>query len=200
VRDARATLAHRLSEAEAERAYLESVLTLVAQATAAEDLADLHQELADEGYLRQTTRRSTRPPAKSRPRRFTVEGGKLVLVGRTNRENDALTFKTAAPEDLWLHARGVPGAHVILKTDGKAPSEGAIRQAAALAAFFSQAREEASVPVDYTLRKHVRKLQGAKPGLVTYTHERTLRVSPAAPDAGLVDRSGGHKDRPQSGT
>jgi predicted ribosome quality control (RQC) complex YloA/Tae2 family protein len=194
VRDARTTLANRLSEAEAERAYLESVLTLIAQATTSEDLADLRQELAEEGYLRRTTRRPTRQPAKSRPRRFAVEGGRLVLVGRTNRQNDALTFKTAAPEDLWLHARGVPGAHVILKTDGKAPPEGAIRQAASLAAFFSQAREEASVPVDYTPRKYVRKLQGAKPGSVTYSHEQTLRVSPAAPDAWLVEKSGGHKE------
>ncbi len=196
VRDARAILANRLSEAEAERAYLESVLTLIAQATTAEDLADLRQELADEGYLRRITRRPTRPSAKSGPRRFAVEGGRLVLVGRTNRENDALTFKMAAPEDLWFHARGVPGAHVILKTDGKAPPEGAIRQAAALAAFFSQAREEASVPVDYTLRKYVRKPQGAKPGLVTYTHGQTLRVSPAVPDAWVVEKSRGHKERP----
>jgi predicted ribosome quality control (RQC) complex YloA/Tae2 family protein len=199
VRDARATLANRLSEAEAERAYLESVQTLIAQATTAEDLADLRQELADEGYLRRTTRRATRPSAKSAPRRFAVEGGRLVLVGRTNRQNDTLTFKTAAPEDLWLHARGVPGAHVILKTDGKAPSEEAIRQAAALAAFFSQAREEASVPVDYTPRKYVRRPQGGKPGLVTYTHEQTLRVSPAAPDAWIVDTGGGRKERPQNG-
>src|SRR2546425_841697 len=199
-RSASATLASRLSEAEAERAYLESVLTLIAQATTAGDLADLRWELADESYLRRPTRRLTRPSAKSQPRRFAVEGGRLVLVGRTNRENDALTFKTAAPEDVWLHARGVPGAHVILKTDGKAPPEGAIRQAAALAAFFSQAREEASVPVDYTRRKYVRKPQGAKPGLVTYTHEQTLRVSPAAPDAWVVDRGGGHKERPHSGT
>ncbi len=200
VRDARATLANRLSETGAERAYLESVLTLIAQATAAEDLIDLRQELVDEGYLRRTTRRPTRPPAKSRPRRFTVEGGRLVLVGRTNRENDVLTFKTAAAEDLWLHARGVPGAHVILKTDGKAPSEGAIKQAASLAAFFSQARDETSVPVDYTPRKYVRKLPGAKPGLVTYTHEQTVRVAPAAPDAWLADRGGGHKDRAQRGS
>ena len=197
VRGARATLASRLNDAEAERAYLESVLTLIAQATTAEDLADLRQELADEGYLRRTTRRPTRPPAKTRPRRFTVEGGGLVLVGRTNRENDALTFKTAAPEDLWFHARGVPGAHVILKTDGKLPPEGAIRQTASLAAFFSQAREEASVPVDYTPRKFVRKLQGAKPGLVTYTHEQTLRVSPTAPDAWVGEKGAGHKEHSQ---
>jgi predicted ribosome quality control (RQC) complex YloA/Tae2 family protein len=200
VRDARTTLASRLSEAEAERAYLESVLTLIAHATTAEDLSDLRQELADEGYLRRSARRPTRPSAKSGPRRFSVEGGRLVLVGRTNRENDALTFKTAAPEDLWLHARGVPGAHVILKTDGKAPPEEAIRQAASLAAFFSQAREDASVPVDYTPRKYVRKLPGGKPGLVTYTHEQTVRVSPAAPDAWRVERGGGLKQRPQSST
>jgi predicted ribosome quality control (RQC) complex YloA/Tae2 family protein len=195
IRDARATLASRLTEAEAERAYLESVQTLITHATTANDLADLRQELAEEGYGRRPPRRTARPSAASGPRRFTVVGGRLVLVGRTNHENDALTFKTAAPEDLWLHARGVPGAHVILKTDRKAPPEAAIAQAASIAAYFSQARHETSVAVDYMPRKYVRKPKDAKPGLVTYTHERTVQVPPTPPDASAEETRRGHGRR-----
>jgi predicted ribosome quality control (RQC) complex YloA/Tae2 family protein len=192
IRDAGAVLASRLAEAEAERAYLESAQTMIAHATTADDLGDLRYELAEEGYFRRQMRRTARPFAKSGPRRFTVAGGKLVLVGRTNRENDTLTFKTAAPQDLWLHARGVPGAHVVLKTDRKATPEDAIVQAASIAAFFSQARQEASVAVDYTKRKYVRKPKDSKPGVVMYTHQRTVRVPPVRPDT-PVETGGGHR-------
>jgi predicted ribosome quality control (RQC) complex YloA/Tae2 family protein len=182
VRSGHTALNTRLTAAAAERAYLESVLTLIEQASTEQDLLDLRQELGDEGYLRRRTVRTRRPAATAGPRRFTVADGTLVLVGRTNRENDVLTFKLAAPDDLWLHARGVPGAHVILKTGRKTPADQALQQAASIAAYFSQARQAASVPVDYTARRHVRKPKGAKPGLVTYTQEHTVTVAPALPD------------------
>ncbi len=182
VRSSRAALDTRLTAVAADRAYLESVLVLIEQAATEEDLFDLRQELAGEGYLRRRTTRARRPSATAGPRRFTVADGTLVLVGRTNRENDALTFKLASPDDLWLHARGVPGAHVILKTGRKAPEEQALKQAASIAAYFSQARQAASVRVDYTARRYVRKPKGAKPGLVTYTREQTVEVVPALPD------------------
>jgi len=204
VRAARPALAVRLRAAAEERAYLESVLTLIEQATTVDDLFDLRRELVEEGYLRSRrararpsatagpprTLRSDRPPGKRPvstermvrgPRRFVLTGGATVLVGRTNRENDVLTFKLASPEDLWLHARGVPGAHVVLKTGRDHPSEETVRQAAAIAAYFSRARGSAAVAVDYTKRKYVRKPKGAKPGLVTYTHEQTVHVKPELP-------------------
>lgn len=199
VHGARPLLEGRLADAESDRAYLESVQTLIAQAATRADLDDLRQELAEEGYLRRPAGR-TKHRSQSGPRQFTVAGGGLVLVGRTNRENDALTFRTAAPDDLWLHARGVPGAHVILKTDRVPLQEGAIKQAASIAAFFSQARGEASAPVDYLLAKHVRKPKGAKPGLVAYTHERTVQVSPAAPDSQPVGKNASPKSRRRSRT
>jgi len=106
-----------------------------------------------------------------------------VLVGRTNHENDVLTFKRASPDDIWLHARGLPGAHVILKSGGAPPSEETLQQAAAIAAYFSRARGAAGAAVVFTRRRYVRKPRGAKPGQVTYTHERTLTVKPELPQS-----------------
>lgn len=180
VRSARPALDARLRTAAAERAYLESAVTLVEQATTVDDLFDLRRELVEEGYLR-GRRARMRPSAAAGPRRFVLAGGATVLVGRTNRENDVLTFKLASPEDLWLHARGVPGAHVVLKTGRDHPGEDIVRQAAAIAAYFSRARGSGTVAVDYTKRKYVRKPKGGKPGLVTITQERTVNVKPDLP-------------------
>jgi predicted ribosome quality control (RQC) complex YloA/Tae2 family protein len=105
--------------------------------------------------------------------------GVEVLLGTSSRGNDLVTFKLAGPEDLWLHARGVPGAHVILRTAGREPSSVSLRFAAELAASNSQARTAGRVHVDYTPRKRVRRIPGAPPGLVTYSGESTLTVRPA---------------------
>jgi predicted ribosome quality control (RQC) complex YloA/Tae2 family protein len=180
VRAARQVLDARLRAAAEERAYLGSVLMLIDQATAMEDLAALRDELASEGYGR-LRRAPSRPRAATGGRRFTLADGAIALVGRTNRENDTLTFKVATPNDIWLHARGVAGAHVILKSGSHRPGELTIRQAAAIAAYFSKARESASAAVDYTNRKYVRKPKGARPGSVTYTREQTVTVEPALP-------------------
>lgn len=106
--------------------------------------------------------------------------GLEVLVGTTGRGNEAVTFKLARPDDLWLHARGVPGAHVILRTGGADPPPASLRYAAELAARNSRARSAGKVEVDYTPRKHVRKIPSGPPGLVTYSGERTLAVQPSA--------------------
>jgi len=180
VRSARPALEARLRAAGDERAYLESVRALIEQATSGDDLFDLRRELAGEGYIRGRAAR-TRPSATAGPRRFVLADGATVLVGRTNHENDVLTFKRASPDDIWLHARGLPGAHVILKSGAKLPSEDTLQQAAAIAAYFSRARGAAGAAVDVTRRRYVRKPRGAKPGQVTYTHERTLQVKPELP-------------------
>jgi predicted ribosome quality control (RQC) complex YloA/Tae2 family protein len=105
-----------------------------------------------------------------------------ILVGRSPRNNAELTFKVARPDDLWFHARGVPGAHVVLRIDSARPATGAeLRTAAELAAFHSKARTSGLVPVDYTQRKNVRKQQNAMPGLVWYTSAKTIDVEPRTP-------------------
>src|SRR5256886_717789 len=183
------SLEARLRAAGDERAYLESVRALIEQATSGDDLFDLRRELAGEGYIRGRAAR-TRPSATAGPRGFILADGATVLVGRTNHENDVLTFKRASPDDIWLHARGLPGAHVILKSGAKLPLEDTLQQAAAIAAYFSRARGAAGAAVDVTRRRYVRKPRGAKPGQVTYTHERTLTVKPELPGTGERGNAG----------
>ncbi|MBV8425140.1 MAG: DUF814 domain-containing protein [Candidatus Eremiobacteraeota bacterium] len=127
--------------------------------------------------------RATRSqPRRSKTAPLELRSGSRIYVGRSPRENAALTFEVARPNDLWFHARNTPGAHVILApVDRKEPSEDDIATAAALAAYHSRARNSASVDVDYTRRKHVRKQRNASPGMVWYTDFTTIRVAPRAP-------------------
>jgi len=107
----------------------------------------------------------------------TISGdGFPILYGRSGRQNDALTFGLARPEDLWLHARGVPGAHVLIRTDGRRVPDSTLTEAARLAARHSKAREDTAVDVIVTEKRHVRRVAGAPPGLVTVQNERVLRV------------------------
>lgn len=106
--------------------------------------------------------------------------GFTILVGKNSRQNEDVTFQHASGNDLWLHARGVPGAHVIIKASGREVPRTTIEQAAQLAAYYSQARGSTSVPVDYTLQRHVRHMKNGGPGMVVYIHERTLYAEPSA--------------------
>jgi predicted ribosome quality control (RQC) complex YloA/Tae2 family protein len=120
--------------------------------------------------------------AAGRVLRFFLPGGEEVMVGRGAEANDFVTFVLGRPDDVWLHVRGIPGSHVILRPPpGRAASPEAISRAAAIAAHFSRARDAAKVEVDWTLRKHVRRRPGAAPGQVLYREERTLLVKPAPP-------------------
>ena len=113
------------------------------------------------------------PP--SRPMKITLDNGRTILVGKNNLQNDKLTF-TAQPEEIWLHAKDMPGSHVIIV--GENPDDATILAAAKIAAAYSRGANSSQVPVDYTLRKYVRKPGGAKPGFVIYTHQHTLYVTP----------------------
>ncbi|MEJ7838587.1 MAG: NFACT RNA binding domain-containing protein, partial [Thermomicrobiales bacterium] len=106
--------------------------------------------------------------------------GNMVYVGRSGKENDHLTFSLAGAEDTWLHARGIPGSHVIVKWQRPQDDDpqATIEAAAALAGWYSQARESGSIEVDVAKRKHVRKIRGAGPGMVTYRNERTILIKP----------------------
>ena len=122
-------------------------------------------------------------PGKMVPMRFTTLEGWDVLIGRSSEGNDHLTVKLARPEDYWFHAAGVPGSHVVLRR-GKGPNEpskATLEEVAAWAAFHSKARTAGRTPVNYTLKKYVRKPRGAKPGLVYIEHEKTLMVRPIEP-------------------
>ena len=112
------------------------------------------------------------------PLRLKTRNGVPLLVGRTARQNDAATFRLAAPDDLWFHARGVPGAHVILRATGAQVTDDDIKEAAAYAAGYSAAREQAQVDVVYTPKRYVRKIPNSPPGFVTYRNEQVGRVAP----------------------
>jgi len=126
--------------------------------------------------------------ARFRPREFTIRDGWKVIVGRSNEENDHVTHRLAKQEDYWFHASGVPGSHVVLKRAGRKdnPSSKAIEEAAAIAAFYSKARNSRKAPVIYTLKKYVHKPRKAKPGLATCTNEKTVMVTPKNPEEGIT--------------
>lgn len=169
----------RMAQLETERDALREALVQVEGATSGDDLWEIHAGLAEMGLVGRGPR--SRPAAKTGPRRFRTADGATILVGRSARENDRITFREAGPEDLWFHARGIPGAHVILKAGGS-PSRASIQAAAQAAAYYSEGRHAGQVAVDSVERKHVRKPRGASPGTVTYTREQTLLVAPLPPD------------------
>jgi predicted ribosome quality control (RQC) complex YloA/Tae2 family protein len=155
-------------------AYLSQLVADLALAESRPEIDAVHGALVEAGWApkpRQSTRRQVGGPHRLELDEFTVH------VGRNARQNEEVTFKRAAPDDLWLHVRGQPGAHVIIKTGGRTVPEDVIRRAAALAARHSPARGEARVSVDVVERRFVRRLRGGRPGLVTYRNERTIWVT-----------------------
>lgn len=163
--------------------YLESVALALEEAEDLADLEEIKAELEKEGYLKKPeANRAGRPvqQPRSQPLTFYSSAGWTILVGRNNRQNDRLTLRQAKPEDLWFHAKDIPGAHVVVRCpEGKFPPEETIYEAALLAAYYSRARHSSQVPVDYTQCRHVRKPSGARPGLVIYDHQHTVYVTPA---------------------
>lgn len=161
-----------------EIAYLEGQMENIGTCETLYELGEIRDELVRERYLRPETAHAAKPANKhSAPMRFVSSDGISIYVGKNNRQNDALTLQTARSDNLWLHAKNTPGSHVIVDHIGE-PPETTLREAAMLAAYFSQARSSANVPVDYTPRKNVKKPSGARPGMVIYTTNRTLYTTP----------------------
>lgn len=178
-------LAEQLSHCRQEIAYLESIQVALADTSLQAELAEIKQELTQAGYIKPMAKRRS-PTAPTAPLQVASSNGAIILIGKNNRQNDALTCKQARPDDLWFHAKDIPGSHVILRTETVPPPEQTIREAAQLAAYFSKARQSANVPVDFTKRRHVKKPSGAKPGFVIYDHQKTLYVTP--PDEQTVQQ------------
>ena len=179
---ARPILTRRREATRTELGRVEALLERIKRADSPDDVAKIRNELAGSGWLKRRTRKSTtgrNPPAETHPRRYRTSDGWTVLVGRNNAENDRLT-KGSAKDDLFFHAQGCPGSHVILKRDGKRqkPSETALTEAASLAAYWSKARNSGTVPVNCTEVRYVQKPRGAAPGLVNIRNEVTLFVVP----------------------
>lgn len=171
-----------IEQTERELAYIEQLLTLIEQAERFEDLEELEAEWQahQPGTGQRDSQAVKRRSRERKPRPLLEIRGNQIFVGRSGKENDIVTFDIAGPDDTWLHARGVPGSHVIIRwrEPAGAEDEEVIAAAAALAAYYSAARGNASVEVDVTRRRFVRKIKGAGPGMVTYRHERTIAVRP----------------------
>lgn len=174
-----------IEQGKAELAYIDSVLDLLSRAESERELAEIRQELTDEGIIKRRKTAPGKQPPKLPPLRFRSDDGFLILVGRNNRQNDSLTLKESRNYDVWLHTLHVPGSHTVIVCDGKQPPNRTIEQAAQLAAYHSGARASGLVAVDYTNIKYVSKPRGAKPGMVIYTHQSTLYVHP---DEALAER------------
>lgn len=176
---ARAGVPELVEAAEQELAYLRQLETDLELASNWPEIGEVQDALQANGYWRGT--KTQRPGgSKSGPLKVTTDAGYVIWVGRNSRQNDTVTFDKGGPDDLWLHVRDLPGAHVIIKSSGADVPEDVIHRAAAIAAYYSSARSENRVLVDVTRRKYVRKIKGGKQGMVTYRNESPVDVSPAA--------------------
>ena len=181
-------LTEQLTKGREELRYLESVVQELQQAESEQDFNDIRTELTDGGYIRQRGKKQPGFQRASKPREFRSSTGLRILVGRNNRQNDKLTTREGQKWDIWLHTQKIHGSHVLLCTDGGEPDEQSLHEAAVLAAYYSQARSSAKVPVDYTPVKFVKKPAASRPGMVVYTTYQTMYVDP---DGELVKKLSG---------
>ncbi len=169
----------QIEENDAEIAYLESVMAFIEGAGSVEEVDALRQELTETGYLRARKKGGYKEKkARPQPLKYRLGSGLTCLVGRNNKENDYLTFRMAQKGDIWLHTKDIPGSHVLVQTGGAQISEEDIFEAASIAAFHSKASRSQNVPVDYVPVRYVKKPQGAKPGMVIFTNNRTVYADP----------------------
>ena len=180
-RNAKVELAKQIELGEAELAYIYTVFDALTRAETANDLAEIRDELYRSGYA---SRMKGYAAPKKQPAptvaKFKTTGGYLVLCGKNNLQNEHITHKLADRNDYWFHAKGVPGSHVVMVTNGEEPDAQDFTDAASIAAHYSKAAGGAQIPVDYLLVRHVRKVPGAKPGFVTYHTNWTAYVTPDA--------------------
>lgn len=180
MRNASHLAGEQTKEVQEELVYLEGQLENLQKSTDEADLQEIRAELEREGYVRANhNRHQKKALPESQPLRFISRTGKEILVGKNNVQNERLTF-SAGPMEMWMHAKDMPGSHVILRDTN--PDEESLQDAALLAAYYSKGQSSSNVPVDMTLRRYVKKPSGAKPGFVTFTHQTTVYVTPREQD------------------
>ncbi len=167
-----------IENGENELKYLDSVLDCVSRTEGEAELSEIRRELREQGYIKGAPKGGETRRKLSEPMKFRSTDGFEILVGKNNRQNDLLTLKTAKASDIWLHTQNIAGSHVIVRTNGQTPTERTLFEAAQLAAYHSKGRSGSGVPVDYTAVKFVKKPAGAKPGMVIFTNNKTMFVTP----------------------
>ena len=177
-RGAKTLAADQKEKAEQELAYLEQMEDDLRKCTDARGLAELREMLVASGHVRQPVSRvKARKEAPSQPMKFLSSDGIEIEVGKNALQNERLTMG-ARGNETWLHAQKMPGSHVLIHTEGDVP-EATLMQAAMLAAYYSKGVRSAQVPIDATLRRYIKKPGGTPAGFVTYTHQRTLYITPS---------------------
>ena len=171
-------LGELIEQSEQELAYLETVIDSVNRADGYTELAEIRNELYQQGYLKRAKNDKAKKQKPLPPMEYVSDDGYTILVGRNNIQNDILTFKTAAKDDSWFHVQKMPGSHVVVIGNGDIIPERTCRQAAVLAAYHSGGRESSQVAVDYTEVRSLKKPSGARPGKVIYHTYNTMWVTP----------------------
>ncbi len=180
-RAAKETAAAQKEKTLKELAFLEGALDDLQKCVEEAELSEIRQELQRAGYVRAShSRKMQRKLPESRPFRYESRDGIEMLVGKNSLQNDRIT-SAARGEETWLHAKDMPGSHVIIRREGDIP-ETTLLEAAQLAAYYSRGRQSAGVPIDYTLRKYVKKPGGSPAGFVIYTNQRTLYITVSESD------------------
>lgn len=173
-------------ETEEELQYIESIIYELEYAKNIQEVNEIYNEINEnpifKDYIQSNNKTNTKKEANiSTPREYHIDGF-TVLVGKNNKQNDYLTTKLASPNDIWFHTKDIHGSHVILKNPSENISNDTLIKCAKLAAYYSKGRLSSNVPVDYCFVKYVKKPNGSKPGMVIYTNNKTLNVTPYISD------------------
>lgn len=166
--------------------YLENILLSIENCENLAEIQEIRDELIKTGYIKSKVKNKKDKKDKkdsnvstTKPYEFISSDGFKIFVGKNNKQNDYLTLKMASNDDIWMHTKNIPGSHVIIKSEGKEIPENTIKEGAILSAYYSKARMSSKVPVDYTIRKNIKKPNGAKPGMVIYETNSTIYVNPS---------------------
>lgn len=172
------TLTALIKKDRRELAYFDTVLDSINRSSTLSDLQEIREELEETGYIKRTKDKRKKGNSNSAFKEYTSEEGYRILVGKNNKQNDLITTQIASKLDLWFHTKDIAGSHVLVMSGGKEVSDQTVLQAATLAAKNSKAAASSKVAVDYTPIKFVKKPNGAKPGMVIYTTNKTIFVNP----------------------
>ncbi len=168
-----------IPETEAELLHLQEILLSIDQCTDQNTLSEIREEMASQGYVkRDGQKKGRKEKIVSEPYRYRSSDGFEILVGKNNLQNDRLTMRIAEGADIFMHAKKMPGSHVIIRTGGKEVPDRTYEEGGALAAYYSAGRDAEKVEIDYVRKKEVKKPAGAKPGYVVYYTNYSLIASP----------------------
>ncbi len=172
-------LLNQLKETKRNLSYLDSVLYALDKADDSFIIDEVKEELYRTGFIKKSSSKKTSP--KSKVMKVLSEDGFEILIGKNNVQNDYITFKVASKNDIWFHAKAVPGSHVIVLSKNQDIPDTTIEEAASYAAYFSNSRSSEKAEVDYTFRQHLKKPKGSKPGFVVFTENYSLTITPRKP-------------------